>query len=98
VWVEVPHSLAVGVSEMSYAAPYNDDGRGLTRIHVRIFVERESQKGIVIGRGGRVLKEANTLARTELEGLLGTRVFLDVHVKVARDWQTDPKHLERFGY
>lgn len=95
---EVPHSIAVVVEEMTHEDPDREDEPGLTRIHARIFVERDSQKGIVIGRGGRLLKEANTLARRELEALLGTKVFLDVHVKVARDWQTDPKHLERFGY
>ena len=95
---EVPHSIAVVVEEMTYEEPDDEDAPGLTRIYARIFVERDSQKGIVIGRGGSLLKKANTLARRELEGLLGTKVFLDVHVKVAPDWQTDPKYLERFGY
>jgi GTPase len=98
VFEEVPHSIAVVVEEVEREDRDGPDAGGLVRVYADIFVERDSQKGIVIGRGGRVLKEANTLARRELEVLLGARVHLDVRVKVARDWQTDPRHLERFGY
>lgn len=91
---ELPHSVAVVVDEMG-PAPERDD---LLEIFVTVFVERDTQKGIVIGRGGRVVKAAGTEARREMEGLLGSRVFLDVRVKVAREWQGDPRRLERFGY
>ena len=91
VFDEVPHSLAVSVDEL-------EEEDGLTRVYATIYVERDSQKGIVIGKGGRVLKEGNTQARHELEALLATKVFLDVRVKVAKDWQRDPRRLERFGY
>lgn len=91
VFDEVPHSIAVVVDEL-------EEREGLLEVYASIFVERESQKGIVIGRGGRVLREANRAARKEIEALLGTKVFLDVQVKVAREWQHDPRHLGRFGY
>jgi len=68
------------------------------RLRVRIFVERESQKGMVIGRGGTVLKHAGTRARIELEALLGTRVHLETVVSVERDWQRRPHALDRLGY
>jgi GTP-binding protein Era len=61
-------------------------------------VERESQKGIVIGRGGQMLKTVGTRARRELEQILGSRVFLDLRVKVLREWQRDPAALTRLGY
>lgn len=104
VFEEVPHSIAVVVDDIEQVqepdAPSTDDaaGGGLVEVYATIFVERDSQKGIVIGRGGRRLKDANTEARIELEQRFGTKVFLDVRVKVAPGWQEDPKHLERFGY
>jgi GTP-binding protein Era len=88
---EVPHSIAVQAEEM---VPQD----GLTRIACLILVERESQKGIVIGRGGLMLKRIGTLAREEIERLLGTRVFLELRVKVQREWQRDPSALSRLGY
>ena len=88
---EVPHSIAVVVDELEW-----DDE--LLRVTASVFVERDSQKGIVIGKGGHVLREANTRAREELEALFAAKVFLDVHVKVAPGWQRDPRRLERFGY
>ena len=91
---EVPHSIAVTVDEIT-PAEHRDD---LLEIHAVIHVERDSQKGIVIGKGGRTLKDAATEARRELEVLLGAKVFLETHVKVAKDWQRDPKQLGRFGY
>ncbi len=94
VFDEVPHSIAVEVDEIEDDEERDD----LVRIHASIFVERDSQKGIVIGKGGALLREANQRAREELESLLGARIFLDVRVKVAKDWQTDPRRLQRFGY
>jgi GTPase len=91
---EVPHSIAVMVDEME---PDNDR-EDLLRIYASIYVERESQKAIVIGRGGSLLREANTQARREIEALLGSDVFLDVRVKLAKNWQGDPRRLQRFGY
>ena len=75
-----------------------DEGDGVLRIRARILVERESQKGIVIGRGGAVLKDAGTRARQELEALLGTRVYLETRVAVERDWQRRAHALDRLGY
>jgi GTP-binding protein Era len=69
----------------------------LVHIDAVIHVERDSQKGIIIGRGGERLKVAATEARIELEGLLGVRVHLTTHVKVAKDWQRDPQQLGRLG-
>ncbi|HYZ47075.1 MAG TPA: GTPase Era [Actinomycetota bacterium] len=88
---EVPHSIAVVTEE------YEERPDGLLSISVRVFVERDSQKGIVIGKGGRTLKEAGTEARLEIETLFGRRVFLDVRVKVERDWQHRRGALERLG-
>lgn len=89
---EVPHSIAVAVEETI------EREDGMTEIHANLFVERESQKGIVIGKSGVMLKEIGTRARKELEWLLGTRVFLKLQVKVAKEWQRDPKLLQRLGY
>jgi GTP-binding protein Era len=91
---ELPHSIAVVVEEM---APR--DGRSdLTDIHAHMFVERPSQKPIVIGAGGARLKEIGSRARQQIEALLGTRVYLDLRVKVAKDWQRDPRQLRRLGF
>jgi GTP-binding protein Era len=91
---ELPHSLAVEVEEI---VPREPPHVGV-EVRVTIFVERMSQKGIVIGRGGARLKEVGTMARQEIEALLAQRVYLDLHVKVAKDWQSDPKHLARLGF
>jgi GTP-binding protein Era len=91
---ELPHSIAVVVEETQ--PPEQPDGP-LT-IRATLYVERSSQKPIVIGRGGAVLREIGTRARTELEALLGTRIFLDLHVKVAKEWQGDPRLLARLGF
>jgi GTP-binding protein Era len=88
---ELPHSVAVMVDDMETG---DDD---VTRIHARILVERDSQKGIVIGKGGSVLKTAGTEARQELEAILGTKVFLDLRVKVEKDWQQRPGVIDRLG-
>jgi GTPase len=87
---EVPHSIAVVVEELEREGD-------LTRIHASIVVERDSQKGIVIGKGGVTLKAIGTAARLEMEELLGTRVFLDLRVKVLKEWQGDPRALDRLG-
>ncbi|HET7530600.1 MAG TPA: GTPase Era [Mycobacteriales bacterium] len=91
---ELPHSIAVVVEEMS-AREGRDD---LVDIEAVMFVERESQKGIVIGPGGSRLKEVGTQARRQIEALLGSKVYLDLRVKVAKDWQRDPKQLRRLGF
>jgi GTP-binding protein Era len=94
---ELPHSIAVTVEEMDDdpAHPPRDD---LLRLSVTIRVERDSQKGIVIGRGGEVLKTACSNARRELEALLGTRIHMDTRVRVDRDWQRRPQALDRLGF
>ncbi len=94
---ELPHSLAVVVEEM---LPRSDrrDGDPMLDVRVNVFVERPSQKAIVIGRGGSRLREVGTNARGRIEALLGQKVYLDLHVKVAKDWQRDPKQLQRLGF
>jgi GTPase len=94
---ELPHSLAVVVEEMVPREGRPDDDP-LLDVRVHVFVERDSQKAIVIGRGGSRLREVGTNARRGIEALLGTRVHLDLHVKVAKDWQRDPKQLQRLGF
>jgi GTP-binding protein Era len=91
---ELPHSVAVLVDEMG-ADPDRDD---LLVIHATLFVERASQKPIVLGRRGAVLREIGTRARAELEALLGAHVYLDLRVKVAKEWQRDPRQLARLGF
>ncbi len=95
---ELPHSLAVVVDEI---VPRGTNDRGeipMLDVRVALFVERDSQKAIVIGKGGARLRDVGTRARREIEALLGARVFLDLHVKVAKDWQRDPKQLGRLGF
>lgn len=94
---ELPHSLAVVVEEIR-ERPGREGRPPLLDVHVNLFVERDSQKAIVIGRGGSRLREVGTRARRGIEALLGTRVYLDLHVKVAKDWQRDPKQLGRLGF
>jgi GTP-binding protein Era len=88
---ELPHSIAVLVEEVQ------PEGR-VTKVYADIYVERPSQKAIVIGQGGSRLKEVGTRARVQIEELLGTRVYLDLHVRVAKDWQRDPKQLRKLGF
>lgn len=90
---ELPHSIAVTVSEMN-----TRPGGAMTDVFADIVVERDSQKAIVIGQGGRRLAAIGAAARTRIEPLLGTRVYLSLHVRVARDWQRDPKQLRRLGF
>ncbi|HEX6989779.1 MAG TPA: GTPase Era [Bacillota bacterium] len=89
---EVPHAVAVAVEEMQ------DRGDRPTYVRAVIYVERESQKGILIGENGRLLKEIGTRARRELEQRLGTRLYLELWVKVKRDWRNRPGSLREFGY
>jgi GTPase len=91
---ELPHSVAVLVEEMGP----DPDREGLLVIRAFLFVERASQKPIVLGRGGSVLRDIGTQARAELEALFGTQVYLDLRVKVAKDWQRDPRQLSRLGF
>ncbi|HEY4465475.1 MAG TPA: GTPase Era [Streptosporangiaceae bacterium] len=91
---ELPHSIAVIVEEMG-PRPGQED---LTDVHAEMYVERPSQKAIVIGAKGTRLKDVGTRARHQIEALLGTRVYLDLHVKVAKDWQRNPKQLRRLGF
>ena len=75
-----------------------EDSDTLTKIHASLIVERDSQKGIVIGKGGETLKTIGSRARQEIERVLGHQVFLDLHVKVLKEWQRDPKALQRLGF
>ncbi len=95
---ELPHSLAVVVDEIVPRGTADREGIPLLDVRVNLFVERDSQKAIVIGKGGARLREVGTQARREIEALLGARVFLDLHVRVAKDWQRDPKQLGRLGF
>ncbi len=94
---ELPHSIAVVVEEMIPREDRPDD-KPLLDVHANLFVERDSQKAIVIGRGGSRLRDVGTTARKHIEALLGTPIYLDLHVKVAKDWQRDPKQLRRLGF
>lgn len=94
---EMPHSLAVVVEEMvprEGRAP----GKELLDVRVNVYVERDSQKAIIIGRAGARLREVGTNARVEIERVLGQRVYLDLHVKIAKDWQRDPNQLSKLGF
>jgi GTP-binding protein Era len=91
---ELPHSIAVVVQEM---LPH--EGRGdMIDVHATVYVERSSQKGIVIGHRGERLRAVGTAARRQIEALLGTKVYLDLHVTVAKDWQRDPRQLRKLGF
>ena len=95
---ELPHSISVSVEELEDIPDADADRDAILRLRADISVERDSQKGIVIGRGGRVLKDAGTAARQELEALLGVRVYLETRVRVERDWQRRAHALDRLGY
>ncbi|WP_087625254.1 GTPase Era [Aeromicrobium sp. PE09-221] len=94
---ELPHSLAVVVEEM---VPRQDrpESKPLLDVRVNLYVERDSQKGIIIGKKGARLREIGVTSRGQIERLLGTPVYLDLHVKVAKDWQRDPKQLRKLGF
>jgi len=91
---ELPHSIAVLVEEMG-PRPGQPD---LIDVHAELYVERQSQKAIVIGTQGARLKDVGTRARKQIEALLGSRVYLDLHVRIAKDWQRNPKYLRRLGF
>ena len=94
---ELPHSVAVVVEEMGLREGRPDD-KPLLDIHANVYVERDSQKGIIIGPKGSRLRTIGTTARKQIEALLGTPVYLDLHVKVAKDWQRDPRQLRKLGF
>jgi len=90
---EVPHAVGVAVEELKY-----NEKRDITKVWAVIYVERDSQKGIIIGKGGELIKRIGTEARHDLERLLGTKVFLELTVKVKKDWRRDASQIRRFGY
>ena len=90
---EIPHAVGVAVEELAY-----DRKRDLTSVTAAIFVERDSQKGMLIGKGGDMIRAIGTSARPDLERLLGTKVFLDLRVKVRDKWRKDAEQVRRFGY
>jgi GTPase len=91
---ELPHSIAVLVEEMGP----REDQPDLIDVYAELYVERQSQKAIVIGTKGERMKEVGTQARRQIEALLGSRVYLDLHVRIAKDWQRNPKFLRRLGF
>ncbi len=90
---ELPHSIAVTVEEMRPR-----EGKDLVDVYATLYVERPSQKAIVLGTGGSRLKRVGTTARHQIESLLGSRIYLDLHVSVLKDWQRNPRHLRRLGF
>ena len=90
---EVPHAVGVAVEEMEYVKKSD-----LERIYATIYVEHDSQKGIIIGKKGSALKRIGTKARNDLEQFLGSKVFLDLRVKVRKNWRRDLNQIRRFGY
>ena len=93
---ELPHSLMVSVDELGLREG-RDEAHPLLDVYASLIVERDSQKGIMIGHRGQRLREIGTAARLQIAALLGVPVHLDLHVKVVKDWQRDPKALTRFG-
>jgi GTP-binding protein Era len=89
---EVPHAVAVVVEE------FKEREEGAIYVAATVFVEKESQKGIVIGRGGRMLRQVGSAARHEIERMTGGRVYLDLWVKVRKGWRRDERELRRLGY
>lgn len=94
---ELPHSIAVTVEEMEFREGRPEDNP-LLDVHVNLYVERESQKYIIIGKGGSNLRKIGTKAREQIEAMLGTRIYLNIHVKVAKEWQSDARALNRLGF
>ena len=89
---EIPHAIAVDIEEITTRANEN------LYIRAVVYVERDSQKGIVIGAGGKLLKEIGAMARSDIENLLGSKVYLDLWVKVKKDWRNRDGILRNFGY
>jgi GTP-binding protein Era len=94
---ELPHAIEVRVDEIERVEPADDSGT-ITYVTANLWVETDSQKGIVIGKGGETLGTIGSRAREEIERVLGHQVFLDLHVKVLKEWQRDPKALQRLGF
>jgi GTP-binding protein Era len=94
---ELPHSIAVTIDEMGLREG-RPEGKPLVDIYANLYLERDSQKGIIIGHKGARLREVGANARRQIEALLGTPVYLDLHVKIAKNWQTDAKHLRKLGF
>ena len=94
---ELPHSIAVVVEEMGLREDRPED-KPLLDIYANVYVERDSQKGILIGHKGSRLRAVGTASRKQIEAMLGTPVYLDLHVKVAKDWQRDPRQLRKLGF
>ncbi|MDO4607084.1 MAG: GTPase Era, partial [Bowdeniella nasicola] len=92
---ELPHSLAVVVDDTERRPTRNGD---MLHVYVTMYVERESQKAIIIGKNGSRLRNVGARARKQIEALVGEKIFLDLHVKVAKDWQRDPKLLGQLGF
>ncbi|WP_420111199.1 GTPase Era [Pseudactinotalea sp.] len=95
---ELPHSLAVVVEEIVERDQPRRDGRRLLDVRAEVYVERDSQKAIIIGAGGSRLRDIGTRARKGIEALLGAAVYLDLHVRIAKEWQRDPKQLRKLGF
>ena len=94
---ELPHSIAVTIEEMSEREDRPAD-KPMMDIHANLFVERDSQKGIIIGKGGSRLKHVGAKSRQGIEHLVGMPVYLNIRVKVAKDWQKNPKQLRKLGF
>ena len=94
---ELPHSIAVVVEGM-VPRPDRPEHKPLIDVRVNVYVERDSQKGIIIGKQGARLRQIGSDSRSQIEALLGTPVYLDLHVKIAKDWQRDPKQLRKLGF
>ena len=90
---EIPHAIGVQTEELRY-----ERKRGMHVVRAIVYVERESQKGMIIGKGGSAIKRIGTEARADLERLLGTPVYLDLSVKVKKNWRRDAAQIRRFGY
>jgi len=90
---EVPHAVGVAIDELKF-----DEARGIATVFAVIYVERDSQKGIIVGKGGEMIKKIGMQSRVDLERLLGSKVYLDLKVKVKRDWRRDANQIKRFGY
>jgi GTPase len=98
VFQEVPHSLAVTIEELNRRPDPKRPGADLVEVHALLHCERQSQKPMLLGRGGQIIKAIGTEARAGMEALLGARVHLELHVTVLGEWQDDPKKLNRLGY
>jgi GTP-binding protein Era len=90
---EVPHSVGAVIDDLRY-----DEENGTTTVHATIFVERDSQQGIIVGTGGSMVKRIGVEARKDLETLFGTKVYLGLAVRVKKDWRSDGAMIKRFGY